>query len=352
MVETKKAEAQRRLSLDVLRIIACFFVIVNHTDNAMLLSLEPSGSWFISATMLYICKIAVPLFIMISGALLLGKEESYKKLYKKRVLKTVLVILVFSFVYYIDKIRMNGEAFSLETFWQGILHEPITNAYWYLYMYLGLIIMLPILRKLVKNMNINDYIYCFIICSIFIGIFPIINNYFEYKPITYSFNIPIISIYVMYFIIGYFIDNKLEKKYFNKWVLITCIILSIICICVSIGLTYYDFTRNADNKVFMDNREFITIVIPSISVFYIAKYISTMRKSRRGEKIITNIAAHTFGIYLLSDLLIVKLNFVYEYLSTHIHKMFAMIVLELSVFMVGYIITWILKKIPLVKEII
>ena len=51
-----KTKKYRKLNLDILRIIACFFVIINHTDNTMLLSLEPSARWFVSATMLYICK--------------------------------------------------------------------------------------------------------------------------------------------------------------------------------------------------------------------------------------------------------------------------------------------------------
>lgn len=350
--EIEKVEKRRKLNLDVLRIVACFLVIVNHTDNKMLLSLTPSKSWFVSAFIFYICKVAVPLFIMISGAVLLGKEESYKDLYKKRVLKTVLVILIFSFVYYIDKVRIDGAVFSLKEFWQSILHDPITNAYWYLYMYLGLIIMLPILRKLVKNMQTKDYLYCLGLWAVFMGVFPIVNHYLEYKSITYCFNIPIISVYVIYFIMGYFIENKLDTKYFNKTILIICIILSIICIALSIGLTYYDNIRDAENKLFMDNTEYITIAIPSISLFYIAKYVNLKIGDRINGKIIVNIATHTFGIYLLSDLLIEKLGFISEYLTMHIQKLLAMFVLELSVFIVGYAITWVWKKIPFIKKLI
>lgn len=347
-----KTKKYRKLNLDILRIIACFFVIINHTDNTMLLSLEPSARWFVSATMLYICKVAVPLFIMISGAVLLGKEESYKDLYKKRVLRTAVVIVVFSFVYYINMVIKKETTFSLKEFWQAILHVPITNAYWYLYMYLGLMIMLPMLRKLVKNMETKDYIYCLVIWTIFMGVFPIINHYLEYKPITYCFNIPIISVYVIYFIMGYLIENKLDKKYFNKAILIVCIILSIICIGISVWLTYYDVVRDAENKVFMDNTEYITIAIPSLTVFYIAKYIAFKNKDVQEGRVVANIATHTFGIYLLSDLLIQRLDFISEFLGKYVDEIIAMVGLEISVFIVGYMITWILKKIPLVKKLL
>lgn len=347
-----KATKKRKFNLDILRIIACFFVIINHTDNTMLSSLEPSARWFVSATMLYICKVAVPLFIMISGAVLLGKEESYKDLYKKRVLRTAIVIVIFSFIYYINMLIKKETTFSLKEFWQAILHAPITNAYWYLYMYLGLMIMLPILRKLVKNMETRDYIYCLVIWTIFMGVFPIINHYFEYKPITYCFNIPIISVYVIYFIMGYFIENKLDKQYFNKAILIACVILSIICTGISVWLTYYDVVRDAENKVFMDNTEYITIAIPSLTVFYIAKYIALKNENVQEGRVVANIATHTFGIYLLSDLLIQRLEFISEFLVKYVDEIIAMIGLEISVFVVGYMITWILKKIPLVKKML
>ena len=61
--------------LDILRIIACFLVIVNHTDSRVFLRTSPSETWFLGLTYFFICKAAVPLFLMISGVLLLRKNR-------------------------------------------------------------------------------------------------------------------------------------------------------------------------------------------------------------------------------------------------------------------------------------
>ncbi len=67
---------------DILRIIACFLVIVNHTNSSVLLSEKPSLIWFVSLTYFFVCKIAVPIYFMISGALLLKKSDDFKKSFK------------------------------------------------------------------------------------------------------------------------------------------------------------------------------------------------------------------------------------------------------------------------------
>lgn len=343
------SKSKRKIHLDILRIIACFLVIVNHTNSRIFLSMEPSMTWFLSLLYFFVCKIAVPIFIMISGAVLLGKQESYKEVFKKRILKTVLVIVAFSLVYYISSIDL--ETFSISDFLYKIWKGPITNAYWYLYMYLGLLVMLPLLRKMLQNMEKKDYIYYSIVWIIFIGTLPIINHYLNIKQISSNFSVPIFTSYIAYFIIGYFIENKLEKKFFNKKIAIILIILSILCIGVSISFTYYEKV-NEGTLLFMDNISFITISIPSITMFYICKYVMMKFENRINGKIVTKVATCTFGIYLLSDLLIKKFEFVYTYMINYVHKLLAIFILEIIVFAVGFVITMILKRIPLIKKIL
>ena len=52
---------------------------------------------------------AVPLFYMVSGALLLGKNESFGELARKRILRIVAVIVIFSLLYYL-KFAVRGQA--------------------------------------------------------------------------------------------------------------------------------------------------------------------------------------------------------------------------------------------------
>jgi surface polysaccharide O-acyltransferase-like enzyme len=100
-----QAKSNRLIHLDLLRLIAIFLVIFNHTgERGYILFISKMGS---PISLLYMaasvfCKIAVPLFFMISGALLLKKEESLKQLFlcerRKNVIfpKTVQSPVVFA----------------------------------------------------------------------------------------------------------------------------------------------------------------------------------------------------------------------------------------------------------------
>ena len=69
-------EKNKEVYIEVLRIVAVFLVIFNHTDGYFLYysNTENPLTWWFSFLGSVLCRINVPLFVIISGALLLGKE--------------------------------------------------------------------------------------------------------------------------------------------------------------------------------------------------------------------------------------------------------------------------------------
>ena len=100
-------------------------------------------------------KLPVPIFFMISGALLLGKQDSYRIAYGKRA-RIFLDILVFSIISFVLPI-MGSTVFLFDTI-RSMINNPIITPYWYLYSYLGIMLMLPFCKKMVQALNKRDYI--------------------------------------------------------------------------------------------------------------------------------------------------------------------------------------------------
>lgn len=113
---------------------------------------------------------AVPLFFMISGALLFGKEEVINELYRKRVFKIVLVLLVFSLLQHIVY-RNGGIAYIQKMYTAGYV-----TAYWYIYAYITMLCMLPLLRRMAIHVTNNEYIYMFTLCIQFEEAFRLYNT--------------------------------------------------------------------------------------------------------------------------------------------------------------------------------
>lgn len=339
----------RKVYLDFLRILACFLVIVNHTNSDIFLNSSIGITWFVSITYFFICKIAVPLFVMISGAVLLGKKDSYKKILK-RVYRIILVLILFSFVYYIDIINTTNQEINFLEFLKMIFQQHITNAYWYLYLYLGLLIMLPILQRMVSAFSYNDYIYFFVITFLISGVWPILvhyNNSFSYSNLVV---LPIFNAYIGMFVAGYFLDSKCnitsKKIHF-------AIILFICCIVLSIIGSYFEYMKDSTNYLFYDNQEFFTIVVPAMSAFAVAKYLFfKMKINRKMIKVINFLGKCTFVMYLLSDLIIIKTWWIYSDLLSIFHSTISMVIYELVVFLICLALACILKKIPLLRKII
>lgn len=91
---------ERVVYLDAMRIIAIFFVLFNHSSEYSLYQTSGGPEQWIYMFIAIVTRINVPLFLMISGTLLLDKEESYKLLLGKRVLRFSLVIVLFEFGLY------------------------------------------------------------------------------------------------------------------------------------------------------------------------------------------------------------------------------------------------------------
>ena len=119
---------QRNLAFDLIKIIACYLVIVNHT-GLYVLSYGSKSPFLVSfySTFFIFCKIAVPLFIMVSGSLLLSREESYQRTLS-RIVKVAVPLVVLSLALFVYR---NGIG-SILDFFPSFLKTAAIVPFWYL----------------------------------------------------------------------------------------------------------------------------------------------------------------------------------------------------------------------------
>jgi len=213
-----QGQGKRLLHLDLLRLMAIVLVIFNHTgDRGYMLFLNQTESPLYGLYMMLsvFCKIAVPLFFMISGALLLPKEESLKQLFSKRILRMALVLLLISVPYYLWLQRMNG--LSVEGFFTHIYSQSASTSLWYLYSYIALLFMLPFLRSMVKNLKREDFLFLFVGHLVLTGVLPCMEFALWKGSVTIheSFApVLLVTQNVFYALMGYFCEHvaDIEKR--------------------------------------------------------------------------------------------------------------------------------------------
>lgn len=332
--------------IDLLKIIACFLVIINHTGGYLL---QYSGYNDLGVVIYYIinfvvCKTAVPIFIMVSGFLLLQKNSSYSDILKRifRILVPLLFLSIFVFF------RKNGVGlYQLKDFIINFLKEPIIVPFWYLYMLIGLYLVTPFIQKMVKKFKIFDYQVFVLICLIIPSILPLITLYLHIS-FNSDFLVSILPISVGYYVAGLYLSKvPLNKKYRNVAMILFFLFLSLF-VCSMI----IPYINTSEISYQLDTWNYITTVIPALSLFYLIRYYFENKKfSIKSKNIISFISSLTFGIYLFHTFINYKIyDFEFIQLLFNFSPFIGILILELLTFICAGIITFVLKKVKFIRN--
>lgn len=341
---------KRLVYLDFLRIVAILTVLYCHTGTGGYLLHTLTDNTLKQIICIFISsfsRIGVPLFFMISGALLLNKEESFKDLFVKRILRFLIILIIFSTIRYIYLIPEEYEVFNLKELIRNICTGYIYTAYWFLYSYIGFLFSLPILRKMAKSFSSNDYIYLFVVYVVFASVFSVLARTFlgQIKIV-----VPVATDIIVYPLMGYFIAHKLPEIFNTKKALIGGILMGIAGLILNVCVTMYD------HYLFRDWNEsglLLFAMLPTVSVFYIAKYLfDHVHIPALVEKIICVLGSCAFGVYLLEWVIKDFFGPIWQRILGVIFTGYYLNVIYIVFIMLtGMLVTFILKKIPLIKKL-
>lgn len=356
VVVSQKKHAGRKIHIELLRIIAIVFVLFNHTGTKgfvlFTVARESQFYWFYMFTSIGI-KVAVPIFFMISGAMLLGKEESMAVILKKRVLKFLGILLIGSLVVYVHKV-LDGSvsAFSLKDLGERIYIGNVTTAYWYFYAYTALLLMLPFLRKLSQNMSNREYEYM-IWLYLFMQIFEVLQLY---ALIGLHFNdnfaFFITEKIAFYPLLGYYIENRLKETAYNKKKLLQLMILSILVISFTCVMTHkycviFDRWDESGCQKYFE----MFIFIPAVTLYMMSKFwVREYKIPEWLKKAIVLAGSCSFGIFLFERIYRTETQFIGEFLCVRMNSLLASLVWVGSAWLLGCCVTILLKKIPFIKN--
>lgn len=294
------------------------------------------------------CRMNVVTFIFISGGLLLKKQEDFKEWIKKRVLRIVLVIVIFSLIYY------PVVNFDFFLYFRTLLSMNVTNAYWYLYLYLGLMLLLPCLRVFAQNARKFEFIILFLLFLLFQSVYPILVHYCGFPELQYHFSslFTYWAGWIIIFLFGFYYDKFIGISYSRSKI---CILMVIWLVgnLLPTGITYHEFFVKKDTGLFLDNPFFLWSIIATFSLIIMIDMICRKSEGKFNgmKRVIEKLAPLTFGIYLLSDKLLIVLEPYFKHL-TEINAIGGVILWDISVFILGTIITFFLKLIPGLNRIL
>lgn len=363
ILETAK---KRAVYYDVMRIVAIFLVLLTHTPAYTLYffntGLKQWTCLFASVTI----KICVPLFFMISGALLLGKDEKWGTILKKRVSRFAITIVLFELLYVLVKYLVTlsrGSEFNY-TFLDllgGIFAGDIIGleSYWYMYAHLGILLSLPFLRAVAKNMKKSDFIaltlFHFIIWTLIPAVLLLLPDHnIEGTLIHKDFTIPLAAVKSMYFpLAGFWLDRNVNvEKIRRKEIALICVIyISAVLVSSLFAILEQKYT-GACTLFYVEMFAYFTTGCAFLLIKYY--YSGTRAKLSAGlSRAVCAVGALSFSMYIFEPFC--KLFFeetYFNYVSPRFPMILNSVVWCFFCMIAGGTVGALLKKVPVVRSLL
>ena len=314
MVEVK----QRRIELDIARTFAIICVVLCHATEAIY-SLDKPGWIKLSsqsrAFMLFsftLGRIGVPIFLFLTGALILRKnfntDDDVIKYYKKNLLPLIGVNAIWIIIYnvflwinnrkYLVTVEMIIKEFLF------LIKVPLPNM-WYFPMIIGLYIALPFISKIVKNFSSKSLKIIMAIIFVCSFVLPMINKLFDIFGIKDSYN-TVLNLsflggtYGLYAILGYYLDNNIEEDLAkNKWKDVIFFVGSaIVCYLITYWFQMFSYS-NKSKSIYNVWYDFPFLLICASCIFKAFLNIDTSKINNKMSKFFTFISKTCLATFFL-----------------------------------------------------
>lgn len=354
---------ERKYYLDLLRIIAIVLVVFNHTPgfHSFMIGAGLLHSQPLAILVAVLTKVNVPIFVMISGTLLLEREESFRDLWKKRISRFLLVILIFTTLRYVVYGLTKDYPTSVADLARGIFSGQLKgfDSYWFLYAYLSFLLVLPFLRLIAKGLTRKHFYMLMLLHIVMTSCIPMINFCLsmigkEGIVISSMMNTQLYTAKLMFYpIMGYYIDRKIDissltRKHWNM-----LFGASLIGLIVSIAATYLYGERFGYDVNFISSFTYIFAITIFLLVKRVYTTIPTSKIITKTNGIVLYVSSLTFGIYLLDNIVkAVIWKQISEATLPVLGTYGASVLWCLISFVICGLITAGLKKIPFVKKLV
>lgn len=289
MLENKNT-FQTQFGISFLRILATFSVIIIHVSGSLV---EKFGEismfdWNVANFFDSISRYSVPMFFMISGALLLNKDYELMDFLKKRFGKIIPPFLIWSLIYsLLNRYIFKNELFNIVKIVKDIFYGSEYHL-WFIYALLGVYLVTPIIRKWIKQASEKEILYVLIIWLFTLVLtIPKLKIYFPKIDLTYF------SGFIGYFILGYYLSLFQFKK-------VLSIFLIVFGATITIVGTYYFTFKNAKLYYYFYEYLCLNTFMVSSGVFMLFKNIRS--SNPKVIHFVGHLNQACFGIYLMHPL--------------------------------------------------
>lgn len=353
----KTQSIERVIFLDLIRVLACFMVIMVHSGEFFYIGAGDTvirEHWLWVNTYGSLLRSCVPLFVVISGYLILPIKESPSIFYKKRFTRIIFPFLFWSIVYAILPYILGD--YDVQKMISNLLTIPLNfNGHaghlWFVYMLIGLYLFIPFISPWISVASKNAkllflFIWTITLFTHFIRrIYPQLfgeAHWNEFHSFSYF------SGYLGYLVLGAFLRQHLVISRKQS------VLIGIPLFFIGYAITFFGFYLNVYSANTIPELEitwrFTTINVDMMTVGIFLLFRGVQISSPTISRIIREMSMLSYGVYLAH---IIILNQAYRILHPIlIDPVITIPVVALTTFLVTYLIIKTMSYLPKAKYLI
>ena len=283
----KEIDKDRLYWIDAIRSFACLCVITTH---APIPHWSNEAFWVAIYNFFAIAGASI-LFFMISGALVLYKPKPVVPFLKKRLSRIVFPMVFWTVISLLIKVLADEKTWP--EFWKHILKIPFgpqESTYWFIYVIFGIYLVTPILATWLERCSKRDL-------QLYLGIWGVTLLIPYFEPLKVMVHFSHGYLYHFYGFLWFAVMGYYIRRYVNipryKPVHISVFVLLVVMPAI---LYLTPMPHGA-----IQNRMALHVVGLCVCYFVILKHL---KYSDKMKHICYNFAQHSFGIYLVHDLVV------------------------------------------------
>ena len=345
------AERKYNYSIDFIKFIAIFLVVINHCINSMYpIGMGEMGDWgtfstLFGYTLATIGRAGVPLFIFCSGYLLLHRDYSTSQLrvrfWKHNLLTIVLcweiwIVIYNLFLLHYDPAEVKGVG---DVILQMLFlrHVPMSHS-WYMPMIIGIYIFLPFVAMIVQKVSDREMMWIMLFVYAMCCIVPSINQFLLaadpdadiiWNQLVMDFSG---TYYGLYLILGHYLYKGLRWKVSIGIKITVFLALLVFSIYAQVGICHDTFYLWCD---FFTMPPMCVIFFDLLQQASEGKYNSLVKKT----------AQYSFGIFLIHNIFLM-LCVRYLDLAAVLKKPLAVLIYFVIVMTASWISVALINRIP------
>ena len=333
--------------LDFTRLIACFMVVVLHVSATGISDFSDQWAYF-NAYDSFV-RTCVPLFLMLSGALLLGREEGVADFYIKRFSRIFPPLIFWSVFYVMVKAAFGGGHSGLMAPLLSMLKGPVHFHLWYLYALVGIYLFIPFMSRIYRTTTASEKRVYLAIWFVVACVIPLVTYFYpDIGDLVAVYGLSSFVGLSGFVFLGAYTFDQMRTQPASSVVLDAAGFI-LCAVCTALATYWLSLSDGAPNQLFFS---YLSPLVAVGAFFGFRLLVVLGARLANYANLLKAVSGCTLGVYCLHILVLKASSLVYGRLIEGHSMLWIIPVLAVSIFLITLAAIFIARLVKPLRHII